>query len=621
MLRLVLLTRGIVGCLARNRARDASTTMHVPSATRHRPPNWRAARLRLVMVGALVATTASPLAKPTGTYALLADGHASPVAQQPACPSPAAGNADAVETTSGTFRGAPAAAGTRADAVTVFKGIPFAAPPVGELRWRPPAAPTCRSGITDASSFGPVCPQIHVGIIQGNEDCLTLNIWVPKTPALPRPLPVMVWVHGGGNAYGAGSYRLYDGARLADRGSAIVVTFNYRLGPLGYLALPQLRAESPHGVAGNYGLLDQMAALRWVQTNIAAFGGDPTRVLAFGESGGGRDVCALIASPLAAGLFTRALLESPPCDFKTLAEMEAADAPYVSGAGCSGAADVLACLRGLSSEQAVRALPSPSLLELIASGSNQYYAANIDGYVLPAAPLTVVQAGQHNKVPVVVGSNAHEASMAVPLSVRTEADYQAAVTQHFGATVGAALLRVYPAANFSSPRAALIAMLTDVNFTCQVRAQANALVQNQPQPVYRYVFNHGVQGPLAMFGAFHGAELFYVFGTYPLLIGGGLQIEGLSLDELVHSLLGRDIGGDLGRDDSHTADRELSEAMMDYWARFTATGDPNGAGAVAWPQYNTSTGPYLELGAPITGGLGFHNSECDAIAAIFPNAE
>ena len=621
MLRLVLLTRGIVGRFARSRARDASTAMHVSPAMRRRPLNGRPARLRLVMVGVLVAATAGPLANPAGTDALAADSHASPVAQQPACPSPAGGNADAVETTSGTFRGAPGAAGTRADAVTVFKGIPFAAPPVGELRWRPPAAPACRSGITDASSFGPVCPQIHLGIVQGNEDCLTLNVWVPKAPALPRPLPVMVWIHGGGNAYGAGSYRLYDGARLADRGSAIVVSFNYRLGPLGYLALRELSAESPQGVSGNYGILDQIAALRWVQTNIAAFGGDPTRVLAFGESGGGRDVCALIASPLAAGLFTRALLESPPCDFKTLAQSEVADAPYVSGAGCSGAADVLACLRGLSGEQAVRALPSPTLLELIASGSNPYYAANIDGYVLPAAPLTVIQAGQHNQVPVVVGSNVDEASMAVPLSVRTEADYQAAVTQHFGATAGPALLRVYPAAAFPSPRAALIAMLTDVNFTCQVRAQANALVQHQQQPVYRYVFNHGLLGPLATFGAFHGAELFYVFGTYPLLIGGGLQIEGLSLDELVHSLLGRDIDGHPASNDSRAVDQALSEAIMDYWARFAATGDLNGAGAVGWPQYDTSTGAYLELGAQITSGRGFHNSECDAIASIFPAGE
>src|SRR5262249_15284823 len=227
--------------------------------------------------------------------------------------------------------------------------------------------------------------------------------------------------------------------------------------------------------------------------------------MAFGESGGGRDVCALLASPLAAGLFTRALLQSPPCDFKTLAQMETADAPYVSDAGCRGAANVLACLRGLSTEQALRALPSPTLRELIASGANPYYAANVDGYVLPAAPLTVIQAGAHNQVPVVVGSNMDEASMAVPFSVRTEADYQAAVTRHFGATAEAALLRVYPVAEFSSPRAAMIAMLTDVNFSCQVRAEANTLVQHQPQPVYRYVFNRGLQGPLGVFGAFHGA--------------------------------------------------------------------------------------------------------------------
>ena len=273
------------------------------------------------------------------------------------CPAAGAAEPGLVPTSSGWVRGSTTDTGTWS-----FRGIPYAAAPVGDLRFRPPAPAACAPTEIAATDFGAMCPQfegeeegIATGRIVGDEDCLTLNVWTPpdygeRTSALP----VLFFIHGGGNTAGSSSKRvggqaMYDGERLAASNEAVVVTINYRLGPLGYLTLPSLAAESEHASAGNYGLLDQIAALAWVRDNIGAFGGDPARVLVFGESGGAVDTCMMVATPLAAGLFSAALMESGACAAQSGAERQSQGAELAAAAGCDGA-DEVACLRALSVE-------------------------------------------------------------------------------------------------------------------------------------------------------------------------------------------------------------------------------------------------------------------------------
>src|SRR4051812_15983551 len=305
--------------------------------------------------------------------------------------------------------------GTSENDTWAYRGIPFAAPPVGALRWQPPAAPSCWTAPLAASAFGNACVQLDgSGVVVGNEDCLTLNVWAPSSATPASALPVLFFVHGGGNTQGgSGEERngvfLYDGSLLAARTNSIVVTFNYRLGPMGWLAHSALAAESAMHVAGNYGTLDQIAALRFVAGSIAAFGGDPARVLLFGESAGAQDTCTLLTSPLAKGLFAAALMESGGCVATPAAAASSFADTLAQKAGCT-AGDVAACLRALDAATVEQLIPESA--DVAGAGVGDYQPS-IDGYVIPDNPQTRLAAGQHNHVPFVVGSNANETGQVI----------------------------------------------------------------------------------------------------------------------------------------------------------------------------------------------------------------
>jgi para-nitrobenzyl esterase len=302
-----------------------------------------------------------------------------------------------------------------------FKGIPFAAAPVGDRRWRPPAPITPRHGVQKATEFGPSCiqqqgtmdfyraiaetfgqdPSLVPDLGPFSEDCLYLNVWTSSWGE-DELRPVMVWIHGGGNTAGSASEVYYDGARLARR-DVVVVTFNYRLNVFGFLAHPALTAESEHGSSGNYALLDQISALRWVQRNIASFGGDPKRVTIFGESAGATDIAYLMSSPLARGLFHRAIMQSGGygvSEFRTLAEEEAVGEGLAAALDVGESDEVLTAMRAVCAEELHRVA-----VETYPAGFN---APNVDGWVLPEAPAETFETGEHIRVPLMIGLNGHE---------------------------------------------------------------------------------------------------------------------------------------------------------------------------------------------------------------------
>lgn len=418
----------------------------------------------------------------------------------PPCGAGVETEAGVVITESGAVRGADLGA------TWAWKGVRYAEPPTGERRWRAPEPAACAEGVTDAMEFGAICPQLSGGVVEGDEDCLTLNVWAAKDAAAA---PVMVFIHGGGNVGGAASQPIYDGAYLAENG-AVVVTVQYRLGALGFLAHPALAAESAQGSSGNYAILDLVAALGWVQRNIAAFGGDPANVMIFGESAGGRNVCTLLASPLAAGLFHRAAIQSGGCTTPDRDTAEDVGDEVVDGAGCGTAADIPACLRALTPAEVVAALPAEGN-----ALSSSPFQAHVDGYVLETSPHEALAGGSHHHVPLLIGANADETGQMVP--PMTEAEYQAAVNAQYGAALGAAVLDEYPSSDFATPRAAFVALTSDARFICPARRFARAAAMTQDEPVLRYHFTHTLPGMAAVYGAFHGLELPFVFHSLEAL--------------------------------------------------------------------------------------------------------
>ncbi len=487
-------------------------------------------------------------------------------------PAAAAGPASSPEVVV-TDRGA--VQGTPDGATITFKGIPYAAPPVGSLRWRPPAEVTPWKGVRDATRFGNICPQLSEGIVVGSEDCLTLNLWKPAGEP-SEPLPVMVWLHGGGNH--AGSSVPFSGRRWAQTENVVFVTTNYRVGALGFLAHPALDAESDHHASGNYGVLDQVAALRWVQRNAAAFGGDPSRVLIFGESAGADDVCVHLASPLSAGLFHRAVMESlvAGCRYQTLAQFEqGTGARIVAQAGCAGAPDVAACLRSRPAAAVVAAVPGK--LDL----NPRIYGPIVDGFVLEDSPLEVIREGDHNPVPMIVGSNAEETSVRVG-SVPDEATYRSRAAERWGAALAEQVLAVYPVAAYPTAQAAFTAATTDEIHTCPTRRVVAAAAEEQDAPVFRFLFTHALQNDLVRgkFGASHGFELEFLFEGLRGYVPVGAEIE-------------------------------LSRAMVANWAQLARAGDPNGPGRTAWPVSQPDSDAFLRLDTPITAAAGVRTAQCD----------
>src|SRR6185503_8732365 len=356
--------------------------------------------------------------------------------------------------------------GTVNEQTRQFLGIPFAAPPVGALRWRPPQPPAPWPNVLQANAFAGACAQL--GSIQGpaseNEDCLYLNVWTPE-PAPRKPLPVMVWFHGGGYQQGSAGDPVpfpgvpglfYDARVLAQERGVVVVTINYRLNVFGYFAHAALAGEdSAHPYAGNQGLLDQLAALQWVRANIAAFGGNPKRVTIFGESAGSQDTCLHVASPGSKKLFHRAISESGGCTTRqpTASEAAATAATFATSAGCGAASDQLACLR---------AQPASALLAILQqSGTpggivpNFDFGPVVDGGFMPDQPRTLYDTGRYAKVPYILGSNTDEGTLfLLSTQVPTEAAYMAQLQARYGTRAGE-VAAVYPASSFASPKDAL----------------------------------------------------------------------------------------------------------------------------------------------------------------------
>jgi para-nitrobenzyl esterase len=500
-------------------------------------------------------------------------------------------------TPSGTLRG------VAGDGVTAFLGVPYAAPPVGDLRWRAPAPFAPWQGVRDATAKGPACPQSRgtlLGSAPTSEDCLTLNVWTPSgAPGSTQRLPVMVFVHGGGFTAGTVAGREYDGDALARRG-VVLVNFNYRLGQLGFLAHPALAAEdSTHRSAGNYGLLDQQAALRWVQTHIASLGGDPNNVTLFGESAGSISVCAQMASPLARGLFHKAISQSGPCSFVLTPQRDIPAAPMLQSAeslalrfareaGCE-ATPTAACLRALPVDRVLTAAPTP--VELTRFGAR--YQPNIDGHVLPEMPWVSFLAGRVARVPFLSGTNRDEGTFfTFSAPVATEAAYRAAVEALVPGHAAEVVERLYPpSAHGNSANAAFTAFLGDAVFVCPARAQAR-LVAAAGSPAWLYHFTRLNRAGTALgLGVFHTAELPYVFDNF------------------------------VGIFSRTAADVPVMEAMQGYWTRFAATGDPNGAGAVTWPRFTRDGDTHLEIGDAVRASTGLRRDVCDTLERwIVPDA-
>lgn len=473
----------------------------------------------------------------------------------------------------GTIEG-EVAGGTRR-----FLGIPFAAPPVGVLRWRPPQPPAPWTGTLPTKSFSSACPQrpSTLGTPSENEDCLYLNVWTPD-PAPQKRLPVMVWLHGGGNEFGSTGDviplglggLIFDGQLLTERRDVVVVTTNYRLGKLGFFAHPALAAEDPDApFAGNQGLLDQRAALEWVKNNISAFGGDPGNVTIFGESAGSADVCFQVVSPGSRGLFHRAISESGGCTTRqdTAAEGAALARRIADAVGCGDAADPLACLRDA---------PVGALLD-----SGVSVGPVVDGGFLPDQPRALLAAGDFADVPYILGSNADEGTiffLGLP-PVTNDAEYLAALRERYGERADE-IARTYPAAAFATPQDALERVLGDSGLVCGTYDSARRVAAAGGR-VWVYNFARWVQIPELQpldLRALHGAEIAYVFGSPP----------------------------------PPTADdAALTEAIQGYWTRLAYDGDPNGEDAVAWPRYDDTSDQRLNLDVPITVATRFRRTECE----------
>jgi para-nitrobenzyl esterase len=470
-----------------------------------------------------------------------------------------------------------------------FLGIPFAAPPVGSLRWRPPAPVIPWTGVLQADTFSASCAQ--QASLQGprseNEDCLYLNVWSPD-PAPSKSRPVMVWFHGGGNQNGSTGDpvpfpgvpgHFYDGRVLAEEHGVIVVTTNYRIGALGFLAHSELASEDPsYPYAGNQGLLDQRAALEWVQANIAAFGGNPKKVTIFGESAGSFDVCYHMVAKGSKGLFRRGISESGGCTTRqpSAAEGAAEAEAFATSVGCGGPGDQLACLRQVSPAAMIDApnIPGPV----------------VDGGFLTDQPRTLFDTKQFVRVPYILGSNKDEGTLFLITAppVTTEAEYLATLHARFPA-IADQIATLYPASNFPTPQDALARVVGDSGLVCGTYDSARRAAAGGA-PTYLYNFAREIPiDALQAIGlhAFHGSEIVYVFGSI---------VPPTPVD------------GDIGT------------TMRGYWARFAKSGNPNGKGALKWPRYKDKTDQRINFDATTSVVAGFRRHECEFWWSVYDSA-
>jgi para-nitrobenzyl esterase len=472
-----------------------------------------------------------------------------------------------------------------------FLGIPYAEPPVGRLRWRAPVPKKKWSGIRDANAFGTSCAQPLLGgawnqhdADTGKEDCLYLNVITPAWPST-KPLPVMFWMHGGANIGGSGSGDLYNAGTLTRHG-VLLVTINYRLGILGFFAHPELTRESPHQASGNYGLMDQILALRWVHDNIARFGGDPNNVTIFGQSDGAKDTGILMTSPLARGLFEKAIAESGTALYPPPLALDEAEQ-----AGLQFAASFPA----LKGENPIDFLRKVSAEDVIAKAASLQWGQApvspiVDGWVVPRSPEEVFKAGKEAPIPLLLGTTSREFGSDEPagqLRVSIE-EYAGKFAPQALALYGVA--NNGPGATDSLYGPAGVQWAADIEFHCPVTTVA--LWQNAAHhPTYEYEFDHAVPGQEAQ-GALHSADLPYVFGYFPK---------------------SGNISGNFG-----PVDAKLADLMESYWTNFAKTGDPNGSGLPHWPEFD-STQRYLiftEEGQVVLSTGPLRSPQCDLFRKV-----
>jgi para-nitrobenzyl esterase len=468
--------------------------------------------------------------------------------------------------------------------ILAFKGIPYARPPVGPLRWKPTEAAEAWSGVRDGGRFGAICPQIVGQEIKGEEDCLTVNVWRPRVkPA--QPLPVMVWLTGGGNhsLSGQGSAGfgglIYSGEKFVPQG-VVFVSYNLRLGVLGFLAHPALDAERPEKISGNYGSLDQIAMLGWLKANIAAFGGDPNKVFLFGTSAGGGNICALMTSPLTRGLIHGVAMQSSVpngCEIQTLDNARQGTGVKVAAmVGCEAAADVAACLRGKSTAEIVAAVPGTFTV------LPRLYGPNVDGQVFPEQPLKLIMAGKYPPMPLIIGNTLDETMPWADTAGRVtdEASYVAAIDKVFGAASREKILAQYPMKSYPTPRLAFMRVTTDAEFTCQSRRVARAFSKMQHEPVYRYIFTQAQEND-------------------PALKAGGVA------HTIEHAFLFP------GRYQPTEAEAAIQRQMAGYWTRMARTGNPNGGSDPQWPASTADNDDHLEIGGTTAAVKGPAEAKCD----------
>ncbi|HEY8003836.1 MAG TPA: carboxylesterase family protein [Phenylobacterium sp.] len=484
---------------------------------------------------------------------------------------PASAAPDTVKVAQGSLHGAVAGQ------VVSFKGIPFAAPPVGGLRWRPPQPAKAWTGVRDATDFGPMCMQMRkvTPDVKQSEDCLTLNVWTPAGYKPGGKLPVMVFIHGGSFTGGSGSNFIYDGTHFAERG-VVLVTVNYRLGRLGFFAHPALTAEQRGQPLANYGMMDNLAALKWVQANISAFGGDPRNVTAFGESAGGILINDLMASPRARGLFAKAISESGfgRIPGQPMATAEKIGVDYAKGLGVTGSgADAVKALRALSAE----ALSKPA----------GQVTPILDGTILPEGPAAAFAAGRELKVPYIAGGNSWEASL-FPDSTPLDR---------------AGRLRDKIVAAYGAP-ADLKTVEWDLGTEAAViepdRLLARLHVKNGQQAWIYYDSYIPAAQRATVHGLSHGGELIYVFNN---------------LSDHDRTFGNRTIAA------ATPEDHAIANALTDAWAAFAKTGDPSPPGGPKWPAYAASTDTVMEFGADgVHPRPAFHKATLDLVEQLSTSA-
>ncbi len=461
-----------------------------------------------------------------------------------------------------------------AEGVAVFKNIPFAQPPVGDLRWKEPSPAKAWTGVRDATAFGPMCHQNDNKHLPHSEDCLQLNVWTPQGP-MKASVPVMVWFHGGGNFAGSGVEPLFNGEVLARHG-VVLVTTNYRLGIFGFFAHPELTKESARHASGNYGLMDQIQALRWVQQNIAKFGGNPANVTIFGESAGAADVNALIASPLTKGLFVRAIAQSGPISNQTLlADAEKRNAEWAAKLGIAGG-PTLANLRAISDTELMGKLGSGGMPGPGMSGGGPVMSIVVDGWVLPEQPTKIFSAGRQQKVGLMIGNNSQEfgggmMGMMGRGGATPPPDIRQMIAQRYGPLADRALA-AYGLHGQSDPPpdpengTVMTQWSTDNSFRC---GTIQELIWHTAagNPAYQYQFSRTVHGQEAQ-GAPHASEIPFIFGT-------------LSVWQQMRKY--------------NESDQQYAPQMQEYWTNFAKTGDPNGGKLVKWPKFDAVRRAYVDF--------------------------